>query len=289
MFWGQIKTTILLVILSGILLLLGGWIGGNVGILFAFGFSLAMNFMVYFYSDKLVLKMYSAKPLDEEKYKFVYDIVEGLCDSAQIPMPKLWLIDSDMANAFATGRNPQNASVAVTRGIMEILEEHELRGVLAHELSHVKNRDILIATVAASIATAIGYLADMLRWAVYFGGIGGRDNRSRGGVWGALLVSIIMPIAAVMVQLAISRSREYLADESGAHISNDPLALASALEKLHYRTQSNKMKPRSNAETAIASLFIVNPFFGEGLISLFSTHPPMKKRIERLHKMAQFH
>jgi heat shock protein HtpX len=283
MVWNQIKTVLLLGALSGLLYLVGYWIGGGGGLLFAFGLSLLMNFGAYFYSDKLVLKMYRAVPLDSQKYSYVYDMVEELCQNAQMPTPKLWYLNTSMANAFATGRNPQNGSVAVTQGILDALEEHELRGVLAHELSHIKNRDILVATIAATIAMSIAYLADWLRWAFIFGG---RDrNRDSGFV--AIIVAFLMPIAATMIQLAISRSREYMADESGAHISHDPLALASALEKLHHNVRSHKFKPVSNAQTSTASLFIVYPFSGNGMINLFSTHPPMQKRIARLRKMAR--
>lgn len=286
MIWNQLKTTILLASLSGLLLLLGFWLGGYEGVYFAFIFSLLMNFLVYFYSDKIVLKMYRAKPLDSEQYDFVYDTVSELASEMKIPMPKLWYLPTPMANAFATGRNPQHASVAVTQGILDILDASELRGVLAHELSHVKNRDILIGTIAATIATAIGYLAHMIRWSVILGGRGGDRDRNGGGILGALLVAIIMPIAATLIQLAISRSREYLADETGANASHDPLALATALEKLHNNAKIQNLKPESTAHTSTASLFIVYPFSGKGWLTWFSTHPPMEKRIERLRKMA---
>lgn len=285
MFWNKFKTLILLSSLSGLLMLMGSWIGGKNGILFAFLFAIAMNFITYFFSDKMVLAMYGAQPLDQEKYKHIYDMVQELCHRASMPMPKLWYIATPMANAFATGRNPQHASVAVTQGILDILEPHELRGVLAHEISHVKNRDILVATIAATIATAIGYLANMLQWAFIFGGLSD-DRERRGGGLGALLVAIIMPIAATLIQLAISRSREYLADETGANCCSDPLALASALEKLQYATNQMHLEPQSHAHTATASLFIVYPFTSGSLVNLFSTHPPMDKRIARLRKMA---
>jgi heat shock protein HtpX len=285
MFLNQLKTVLLLGVLSGVLFLFGYWIGGQNGLVMAFVMSMMMNFFAYFFSDKMVLMMYGAQPLDQHKFAHIYTMVQDLCNEAHLPMPKLWYIPTSMANAFATGRNPAHASVAVTQGILDILDHNELRGVLAHELSHVKNRDILVATVAATIATAIGYLAHMLQWAVIFGGSRDRDNRSGG--FGALIAAIIMPIAATLIQLAISRSREYLADETGAHISHDPLALASALEKLTTNARSQHLKPETSMEASTASLFIVYPFSLEGIMNLFSTHPPMSKRIERLHKMAR--
>ncbi len=286
MFLNQVKTALLLGAMSGLLLLLGAWAGGAKGLTVALIIALLMNFISYFFGDKLVLSMYGAQPLDEVKFRNIYEIVEELAHNAGIPMPKLWYIPTPMANAFATGRNPENGSVAVTQGILDILEEHELRGVIAHELGHIKNRDILIATVAATIATAIGYLANMIQWAAIFGGFSGRDDENRGGGWGALIVAIIMPIAATLIQLAISRSREYLADESGANFAHDSLALASALEKLSHGVEAQHAQPESPAQTATASMFIVYPFSGGGWINLFSTHPPMEKRIERLRQMA---
>lgn len=286
MFWNQVKTVLLLGSLSGLLYLIGFLAGGQKGLLIALIISLLMNFFSYFFSDKLVLAMYGAQELDRTKHVKIYDMVYDLSRNANIPMPKLWYIDTEMANAFATGRNPEHSSVAVTRGILNILEEHELRGVLAHEISHIKNRDILIATVAATIATAISYLANMIQWAVIFGGLNGKDEENRNGGIAALAIAIIMPIAAMLIQLAISRSREYLADETGAKISYDPLALASALQKLSMGTKIHHTEPASPAQTATASLFIVYPFSGSGWISLFSTHPPMEKRIEKLRKMA---
>ncbi len=283
MFWNQLKTVIFLASLSAILFLISFWIGGRNGLIFAFAISIFMNFITYFFSDKIVLKLYKAVPLDENKYKNIYDIVHELSINAKIPMPKLFYIDSSMANAFATGRNPENASVAVTKGILEILDEHELRGVLAHELSHIKNRDILIATIAATVAMAIAYLADMLRWSFIFSS--SRDSRDRGAGLSAILVAILMPIAATLIQLAISRSREYLADETGAKISYDPLSLASALEKLQNSATKRMVEPISNAQASTASLFIVYPFSGSNLFALFSTHPPMEKRIAKLRAM----
>ncbi len=287
--WNQLKTMILLASLSGLLMFMGRTIGGSHGIHVALVVALMMNLIAYFFSDKIVLRMYGAQPLDQVRFARVYAIVEELCHHANVPMPKLWYIQTPMANAFATGRNPAHASVAVTQGILDILNERELRGVLAHELSHVKNRDILVATVAAVIATAISYLADMIRWSFIFGTSmsGGRDQRDRSGAFGALLLAVIVPIAATLIQLAISRSREYLADESGAACCDDPLALASALEKLNASSKGYKPADVSAAQAATASMFIVYPFSGRGLFNLFSTHPPMEQRIARLHKMAE--
>lgn len=286
MFLNQVKTAFLLGALSGLLFLFGYWLGGSSGLILAFVFSLLMNFFAYFFSDKMVLAMYNAEPLDKERFANIYEMVHELCHQARIPMPKLWYIPTEMANAFATGRNPKHASVAVTQGILDILDENELRGVLAHELGHVKNRDILIGTIAATVATAIGYLAHMLQWAVIFGGTRDKDGNKSGG-WGALLAAIIMPIAATLIQLAISRSREYLADEAGARMCHDPLALAAALEKLHKGVQRADVHADSAAQASTASLFIVYPFTLEGMMSLFSTHPPMEKRIERLRAMVR--
>jgi len=243
-----------------------------------------MNFITYFYSDKIVLKLYGAKPLDRSQYPHVYEIVEELTHEAHMPMPKLYILPTQMANAFATGRNPEHAAVAVTQGILELLEENELRGVLSHELSHVKNRDILVATVAATLAMAIAYIADMFRWSLFFGGSRDRD---RGAGFGAIFIALLMPIAATLIQLAISRSREYLADETGAGISHDPLGLAAALEKLHMGAKTQKAQPQSAAQASTASLFIVYPFSGNGMLSLFSTHPPMEQRIARLRAMVR--
>lgn len=228
--------------------------------------------------------MYRAQKLDAEKYSWLYDIVQKLALTMKIPMPKLWLINTPMANAFATGRNPSHASIAVTTGILEVLDTHELRGVLAHELSHVKNRDILVSTIAATVATAIGYLANMIQYAAFWGSMS-NDRRQRGNPIFMLLVAMLMPIAAMLIQLAISRSREYLADETGSHYSHDPLALASALEKLHNNIPRAHMDNKDATRATTAPLFIVHPFTTNGWASLFSTHPPMRKRVERLQKL----
>ena len=230
--------------------------------------------------------MYGAQPLDAKKFGWIYETVEELCHESSMPMPKLWYLKTEMPNAFATGRNPSHASVAVTQGILDLLERHELRGVLAHEISHIKNRDVLVATIAATLAMTIGYLADMLQWSLLFGR---SDDRDRGGAsgLGLLFTIILMPIAAMLIQFAISRSREYLADESGARCCHDPLALASALEKLQHPAHYKAEAPHSQTEAAVSSLFFVYPFSGKSLFNLFSTHPPLEKRIERLRAMAR--
>ncbi len=277
---------VLLALLSSILLILGRLIGGNNGIIVALVFSTFMSFISYYFSDKIVLSMYQARPLDKSKYKYIYDMVEELCATAKLPMPRLWYLPTPIANAFATGRNPSHASVGITQGILSILEPHELRGVLAHEISHIKNRDILVGTVAATIAMAIGYVADMMRYALYFGG-NNRDNNKQGmGILGTMIIAVFMPFIAMLIQLAITRSREFLADECGAHYSYDPLALASALEKLHGENVHLNKEAASQAQAATASLFIVYPFSGKKFSSLFSTHPPVEERVRRLRKMA---
>ncbi len=285
MWFNQLKTAILLGSLSGLLMLMGGLFGGFKGIAIFFFISLVMNGFAYFYSDKMVLRMYNAKSLDKQQYGWIYDMVGELAQDVKIPMPKLWLVETPMANAFATGRNPSHASVAVTTGILEILEPSELRGVLAHEISHVTNRDILISSVAAVLASTIGFLANMMQNMAFWGTMS-RDEQRRGpNPLVLLVVAILMPIAASLIQLAISRSREYLADESGAEVSHDPLALASALEKLESRAQRVHFADNDTSHASTAHLFIVKPFSGHGLSALFSTHPPMQKRIERLRQM----
>ncbi len=284
MWFNQVKTAVLLATMSGLLMLIGSYLGGLNGLLLFAGISLVMNGFSYFYSDKIVLKMYNAVPLDQDKYGWIYDIVQELAEKEKMPMPTLWLVPLPIANAFATGRNPQHASVAVTEGILEILTPQELRGVLAHELSHVTNRDILIGTVAATIATAIGFLANLMQHMAIFGSMS-RDKDQRVNPIALFVIAILMPIAASLIQMAISRSREYLADESGAELSHDPLALASALEKLQAKSQQVHFAPNDTQHSTTAHLFIVNPFFSGTLSALFSTHPPMEKRVARLRKM----
>jgi heat shock protein HtpX len=275
-----VKTAILLTILTVILLLVGQAIGGRGGMFVALIFALTINFISYWFSDKIVLAMYRGRRIEEADNPRLYGMVRKVSQQANLPMPKVYLIPSDSPNAFATGRNPDNAAVAVTEGILRALEEEELEGVLSHELAHVRNRDILIQTIAATIAGAISYLAFMARWAAFFGG--GRDD-DEGGILGLLAVAILAPIAAVVVQMAISRSREYAADETGARISRKPLALAEALKKLHAYSRRAPLA----AQPATAHLFIVNPLSGRGLANLFSTHPPLEERIRRLEELSR--
>ncbi len=283
MIFNRLKTAVLLATLSGLLMLVGGLIGGKDGITAALILSIIINFVTYYFSDKIVLNIYHAKKLDEEKYNWLYSMVKDLAMKSEVPMPKLWLVETPMANAFATGRNPANGSIAVTTGILNILTPTELRGVLAHEISHIKNRDILVSTVAATLATAISYVANM---AYYMALFNSRDSkRKTANPVIIILVSVLMPIAAALIQMAISRSREYLADESGAHTCQDPLALASALEKLYKHIPEDHLDSEDRAKASTAPLFIVHPFTSGSLMNLFSTHPPMAERIKRLKSM----
>jgi heat shock protein HtpX len=273
------KTTLLMTVLTVVLLLIGNWLGGSAGMIIALVFAGAMNFASYFYSDKIALKTYNAQPVTREELPNVYRILEGLTGRENLPMPKVYVIPSDSPNAFATGRNPEHASVAVTRGILTLLTDEELEGVLGHELGHVRNRDILISSIAATMAGAIMLIARMAGWAALFGGYGGRDNNdSEGGALGAIALMIIAPIAAMMIQLAISRSREYAADASGAHWTGNPQALARALEKLD---AYSKQRPLL-ASPSTAHLFIIAPRTRALLAGLFSTHPPIPARVARL-------
>jgi heat shock protein HtpX len=271
------KTAFLLTALTLLLLFIGQIFGGQNGMLLALIFAAVMNFVSYFYSDKIALAMYRAKPVTREELPRAYQIVERLTQKIGIPMPKMYVIPTDSPNAFATGRNPQHASVAMTQGILKLLNDEELEGVLAHELGHVRNRDILISSIAATVAGAITFLASIARWGMIFGGYE-RDRDNRGGGLGALFMIILAPVAAVLIQLAVSRSREYQADESGAHYTGNPYALASALAKLDAYSKRVPMQ----ATPSTAHLFIVQPFLGKSLMNLFSTHPPIAKRIERL-------
>ncbi|HEY1852068.1 MAG TPA: zinc metalloprotease HtpX [Candidatus Binataceae bacterium] len=280
----MIKTTILLAALTGLIMLIGGMLGGRGGLEIAFVFAIAMNFFSYWFSDKMVLKAYGAQPLDASTAPELYAIVNELANSANIPMPRLYMIDSDTPNAFATGRNPKHAAVAVTRGIMRICTREELKGVIGHELSHVLNRDILISSIAATLAGVVMMVASMARWGALLGGFGGRDDNNRGGGMIELLaMAILAPLAATMIQLAISRTREYQADASGAHLTHNPLLLANALRKLE---SANERMPMADASQATAHMFIVNPLSAGGMSRLFSTHPPIEERIRRLEQMA---
>ncbi len=274
------KTAFLLTALTLLLMFIGRAFGGQNGMFLALAIAVVMNFVSYFYSDKIALAMYRAQPVTREELPRAYAAVERLTQKIGIPMPKIYVIPSESPNAFATGRNPSHASVAVTHGILGLLNDEELEGVLAHELGHVNNRDILISSVAATIAGAITMLASMGRWAMLFGGFGGggdRDRRDGGGIV-ALLMLILAPIAASLIQLAVSRSREYQADATGAHFTGNPYALASALQKLD--TYSRRLPLQATPSTA--HLFIIQPFLGMNFGNLFSTHPPIAKRIERL-------
>jgi heat shock protein HtpX len=277
------KTTILLAALTVLIMLVGQMLGGRGGMEVAFIFALAMNFFSYWFSDKIVLRAYGAQALDEANAPELSSIVRELAEDAHIPMPRLYLIDSDTPNAFATGRNPNHAAVAVTRGIMRLCTRDELKGVLSHELSHVINRDILVSSVAATLAGVVLMLGSWMRWAAIFGGFGGRDDEGRGGGLELIVMAFLAPLAATLIQLAISRTREYAADASGARLSHHPLYLANALRKLE---MANERMPMANATPATAHLFIVNPLRSGLLSRLFSTHPPLEERIRRLEAMS---
>jgi len=273
-----LKTTFLLTALTLLLVLIGSHWGEN-GAILAFVIAAGMNFFSYFYSDKLALAAYRAQPVTREQLPRAYEVVERMTQRLGLPMPKIYVIPTDAPNAFATGRNPQHASVAVTHGILQLLNDDELEGVLAHELGHVRNRDILTSSIAATLAGAITLIARMGYWAEMFGGFGGGGDRRRGGGISTLFLLILAPIAAMLIQLAVSRSREYEADATGAHITGNPYALASALEKLD---AYSKRLPMPGTPTT-AHLFIVQPLLTRGdFANLFSTHPPIRKRIERL-------
>ena len=279
----MLRTTLLLGALTGIIMAIGHLLGGSQGLVVAFIFAAVMNFGSYWFSDKIVLSMYGARQVSEAEAPMLYRIVHNLALQAGMPMPKLYIIPTDAANAFATGRNPEHAAVAVTEGILRMMNERELTGVLAHELSHVKNRDILISSIAATLAGVIMMIASMARWAAIFGGYSRSDDREGGGgVLGLIAMSILAPIAAMIIQMAISRTREYAADASGARTSGDPLALAAALRKLGLASERIPL----DASPQTSHLFIVNPLSGRSLMQLFSTHPPLEDRIARLEAMA---
>ncbi len=275
----QIRTTILLALMTALILWVGQLLGGRQGMIIALIFAAGMNFFSYWYSDKLVLKMYRAREVTPGQAPELYETVQRLTQRAGLPMPRLYVIPQQTPNAFATGRNPEHAVVAVTEGLLSIMEHDEVAGVLAHELAHVKNRDILIGSIAATLAGAIMVLASLARWSAIFRGIGSNDEEGGGGGFiGLIVMSIIAPMAAMVIQMAISRSREYLADATGAGFVGNPEGLARALEKLGAYSKRLPM----NANPSTAHMFIVNPLSGKSLMGLFSTHPPLEERIARL-------
>jgi heat shock protein HtpX len=262
-------------------------LGGRQGAVIALVIAGAMNFISYWFSDKIVIKMYGGQEVTAQADPELYGLVQELVQRAGLPMPKVYVLPQDTPNAFATGRNPEHAAVAVTDGIRRILNKRELAGVLGHELSHVKNRDILVSTIAATLAGAISYLAQMAQWAMIFGGGRDRDEEGGGGnIFGLIVMMVVAPLAAMLIQMAVSRSREYGADEGGAKITGDPIALASALRKLHMAAQNLPLQVNNATANATAHMFIVNPLTGRAFASLFSTHPPMEERIRRLEAMA---
>jgi heat shock protein HtpX len=280
----QFKTFLLMLVLTALFMLVGTAIGGKSGAMYAFVFAALMNFVTYWFSDKIVLRIYGAKEITQGEAPELYEIVGELTNKAGIPMPKVYIMENDTPNAFATGRNPEHAAVAVTAGILRILSKEELKGVIAHELSHIRHRDILVSTIAATMAGAISMLASMARWGAIFGG--GRSNDEEGGGGGnflfVLLFTMVASVAAMLIQMAISRSREYMADEGGARLSH-PLSLAKALGKLDMAARRIPME----ANPSTAHMFIVNPLTGGGVLSLFSTHPPIEERIAKLEEMAR--
>ena len=279
----MLRTTFLLGALTGLILLIGDYLGGSGGLMIAFVFAVVMNFGSYWFSDKIVLRMYGAHEVDEAEAPQLHRIVRALTTRARLPMPKLYVIPDEGANAFATGRNPQHAAVAVTEGILRLMSERELTGVLAHELAHVQNRDILISSIAATLAGVILMIANMAQWAAIFGGFSRSDDEEGGGMLGMLVMAIVAPLAATVIQMAISRTREYAADRTGAQMSGDPQGLASALEKLG--RASERMPVDASPQTA--HFFIVNPLSGQSVAKLFSTHPPLEERIARLRGLVR--
>ncbi len=279
-----IKTTVLLGALTGLLVIFGNYLGGSQGATTALLIAAVMNFASYWFSDKIVLAMYRAQEIGPTDAPVLFRVVQRIAQRNGMPMPKVYIVNNESPNAFATGRSPNHASVAATTGILRLLSEDELEGVMAHELAHVKNRDTLTGTIAATIAGAITWIAQMVRWSAMWGGrMRGSDDDNRGGAVGMLLMAFLAPVAAALIQLAISRSREYAADESGARMCGKPLALASALNKLQ---RGVSILPMANGNASTAHLFIVNPFKG-GFASLFSTHPPMDERIRRLEELSR--
>ncbi len=273
-----LRTVLLMTVLTLLLVWAGGMLGGQSGALLALIVAGVMNLGSYWFSDKIVIRMYRGK---EVQHGTLFEVVRELCQRNNLPMPKVYTLPQGTPNAFATGRNPEHAAVAATEGLVRMLSREELMGVMAHELSHVRHRDILIGSIAATIAGAIGYLAHMAQWAALFGGLGGRDDED-GGPFGLIMMMIFAPLAAMLVQMAISRSREYAADRGGAQLCGNPHFLASALRKLE---EANRQRPMQRVNEATAHMFIVNPLRGGGLSALFSTHPPMAERVERLESM----
>ena len=274
----QFKTAFLLAVMTIFIVFIGQLLGGRQGMVLAFFLAAGMNFFSYWYSDKMVLKMYRAKEVSPQQAPALYTLVKELAGKAGLPMPKVYIIPQESPNAFATGRNPENAAVAVTEGLLKMMSRDELKGVIAHELAHVKNRDILIGTIAATMAGAVMILANMARWSAFFGGTGDDSDEGGLGILGVLVLSILAPIAAMVIQMAVSRSREYLADSTGSAFSGNPEGLAGALEKLGAYSRRLPM----NASPQTAHMFIVNPLSGKSMMQLFSTHPPLEDRIAKL-------
>ncbi|MHC1744280.1 MAG: zinc metalloprotease HtpX [Syntrophobacteraceae bacterium] len=278
----RFRTTMLMALLTGLIVLMGRQLGGSQGMVLAFVLAAAMNIGSYWFSDKIVLAMYRAQPIEEHDAPELYGMVREIAREAQLPMPRLYLIPEETPNAFATGRDPEHAVVAVTEGILRLLSPGEIRGVLAHEMGHVLNRDILVSSIAATLAGVVMMLANMVKWSAIFGGVRSNEEEGGGGILGFLVAAIIAPIAAMLIQMAISRSREYLADETAARLTRNPESLARALEKLG---MASHRIPMMDARPETAHLFIVNPLSGRSLASLFSTHPPIEERIQRLRSM----
>ncbi len=278
-----LKTMLLLTLMTLLFIVIGGMLGGRQGMVVALVFAALMNFGTYWFSDKIVLATFRARQVDEGTSPGLHQIVRRAASNAHLPMPKVYIISTRTPNAFATGRNPKHSAVAVTEGIMRVLDEDELEGVISHEMAHIRNRDILTGSIVATLAGAISMLAFMTRFAAIFGGYGGRDSEGRGGGLGLLIMAIVAPLAALLIQMAVSRSREYAADSTAAKNSHKPLALASALRKLEHAARRIPLE----AKPSTAHLFIVNPLSGKGMASLFSTHPPVEERVARLQKMAK--
>lgn len=279
----MLRTTLLLGAMTGLIMAIGQFMGGSGGLMIAFVFAVIMNFSSYWFSDKIVLRMYGAQEATEAQAPRLHSIVHNLTVRAGLPMPKIYVIPSEGANAFATGRNPSHAAVAVTEGIMRLMDERELTGVLAHELAHVKNRDILISSVAATLAGVIMMLANMAQWTAIFGGFRGDDDDDGGGFIGMMAMAFLAPLAASIIQMAISRTREFAADKTGAELCGDPMGLASALSKLGLASERVPM----DVSPQTAHFFIVNPLSGQSFARFFSTHPPLEERISRLRSMAR--